>query len=212
MWCLWRNLHPEGYRKLSLQTPWTWTNAMVTLINILLPLDWPKCIAELTLTGSWWMPFNEGWPTNLLSWWPLPPSWKNKKRLAGNGYNGSTRQESSTKTWYNSKSSEAGETATSYQLKQLEPLDLPGIPMPWTLTESISPPETGLSTCKTTSASSVTKRDVTSPNTRDTPEEEENSHNKEHNPHGGLPKLGKLKEIPRSTTSWNSIASLWSNP
>ena len=78
-------------------------------------------------------------------------------------------------------------------------------------TRSTSLPKTELSICRTTSASSVTRRDAIHPSIGDTPEKEESPHNKEHDPCGG-PKLGKLKEICGSTTSWNSMASLQSKP
>ena len=73
--------------------------------------------------------------------------------------------------------------------------------MLWTLTRSISLLGTEWSTYGTTSASSVTGRDAIHPSIEDTPKEEENPHNKEHDPRGGLPKPEKLKEIHGSTTS-----------
>ena len=73
--------------------------------------------------------------------------------------------------------------------------DLSEIPMPWTLTRSISLPEKEQSTCRTANASSVTRRDAIHPNIRDILEEEEDPCNKEHGPHGGPPKPEKLKEI-----------------
>ena len=111
------------------------------------------------------------------------------------------KQESSTEMWYDSGNSEVGEIAISHQCKQCKLPNLLGTPMPWKLTRSTSLLETEQNTCETTNALSVTRRDATCPSIRDTPEAEENPCNKEHNPPGGLPRLGKLREIHGSTTS-----------
>ena len=103
--------------------------------------------------------------------------------------------------WHDSGSTEVEEIASSHQLKQPELLDLLETPTPWTSTRSTPLLEKEQSTCRTASALSAIKRGATHPNIRDTLEEEKKPHNKEHGPHGGLPKLGKLKEILGSTTS-----------
>ena len=103
--------------------------------------------------------------------------------------------------WYNLGNSEVEEIATFHWPNQLGMPDLPEAPTLWTLTGSTSLPEREQSIYETISASSVTRGDTTHPSIRDIPEEEESLHNKEHTPHRELPKLGKLKEIHRSTTS-----------
>ena len=103
--------------------------------------------------------------------------------------------------WYNSGSSEVGEIASFCQSNQQGMPNPPETPMPCMSTRSTSLPEREQSIYETISASSVTRGDTTHPSIRDIPEEEESPHNKEHTPHGELPKLGKLKEIRRSTTS-----------
>ena len=127
---------------------------------------------------------------------------EDKRKLAGNGNNGLIRQESSTEMWYGSgRSPEAEEIATFHWPNQQRMPDPLETPMPWTLTRSISPPEKEQSTCRTTSASSVTKEDATRPSIRDILEEEENPCNKKHTHHGGPQKLEKLKGIHGSTIS-----------
>ena len=104
-----------------------------------------------------------------------------------NGNSGLTRQESSTRTWYDSGSFEVKETVTFHWLKTLEPPDLLGILMPWMWTRSISLLVKEWSIYRTENTSSATRKDVTCLNTRVTLEEEEDPHHHKNTLPGGRP-------------------------